>query len=360
MHVNNTNILNSLRNEIDKQLLGLINNDFVLLNLPYYENIGDVLIWEGELEYFKKIPYKCKFSTGINDIGYIKGNIEEGDVIIIQGGGNFGTEYRNLQLFFNDVVKAFPRNRIIIFPETVYYDNYYLLKQDAKIFSEHKDLYLCVRDNYSKNLLTRFNFCKNILLVPDMAFYINPLSLSKDLLNPEDAVLFAKRLDKEFAKNNIYNINEPPQTIIEELDWPTYYEQCAIVLEMKKILANQSSDVINSFFFNRFRLELISLGVRFLSKYKKVYTTRLHVFILCVILGIPVEVFDNTYGKNRHFFETWFGKLKSDSISYVQCGIKMRFSQWTRDFKALIKLIFHYQTKWDGMKKTNYLFGREF
>lgn len=37
-----------LRNIIFDQLSPLIDNDYVLWDLPYHENIGDTLIWEGE------------------------------------------------------------------------------------------------------------------------------------------------------------------------------------------------------------------------------------------------------------------------------------------------------------------------
>ena len=39
--------INKLRTEIAKALIPVIDNDYVLLGLPYYDNVGDVLIWEG-------------------------------------------------------------------------------------------------------------------------------------------------------------------------------------------------------------------------------------------------------------------------------------------------------------------------
>lgn len=46
-------------------------------------------------------------------------------------------------------------------------------------------------------------------------------------------------------------------------------------------------------------------GVEFVSQYKAVYTTRLHVMILSVLLEKPVQFIDNSYGKLSSFYDTW-------------------------------------------------------
>ena len=48
-----------LRQIIEEQLTPLINNDYVLYDLPYYSNIGDLLIWEGELSFLKVCICAC-------------------------------------------------------------------------------------------------------------------------------------------------------------------------------------------------------------------------------------------------------------------------------------------------------------
>ena len=39
--------VNELCSEIYQKLSLLIDNDYILVDLPYHSNIGDVLIWEG-------------------------------------------------------------------------------------------------------------------------------------------------------------------------------------------------------------------------------------------------------------------------------------------------------------------------
>jgi pyruvyl transferase EpsO len=58
-----------------------------------------------------------------------------------------------------------------------------------------------------------------------------------------------------------------------------------------------------------FKQDMIKTVIRFISTYNTVYTTRLHTAIGCCPLGKSFVFFDNTYGKNRSFFETWLSDL---------------------------------------------------
>ena len=49
----------------------------------------------------------------------------------------------------------------------------------------------------------------------------------------------------------------------------------------------------------------IRKGIHFVNGYDIVYTTRLHVAILSVLLNKQVYFFDNSYGKNSALYNTW-------------------------------------------------------
>jgi len=51
--------------------------------------------------------------------------------------------------------------------------------------------------------------------------------------------------------------------------------------------------------------ERVERGHRMLGSGKVVITNRLHAHILCLMLGVPHVVLDNSYGKVRGFYETW-------------------------------------------------------
>jgi pyruvyl transferase EpsO len=67
---------------------------------------------------------------------------------------------------------------------------------------------------------------------------------------------------------------------------------------------------------NRAAEHHLSRGCAILSTGRYVLTDRLHGHILCMLLGIPHILLDNSYGKNRGFFEQW--TRESDLVRFVK------------------------------------------
>ena len=56
----------------------------------------------------------------------------------------------------------------------------------------------------------------------------------------------------------------------------------------------------------RFRDALITGALRRMGNPAAVETDRLHMSILATLLAIPVDLFDNAYGKNAGYAAAWF------------------------------------------------------
>lgn len=307
-----------LRSEIEKQLIPLIDNDYVLWDLPYYTNIGDTLIWQGEWSFLKKLPYECLGYASPDTCTFPK--LPSSIIILLQGGGNFGDLWRKMQEFRLKVIENYPENRIIIFPQSVCYANTSLIEKDAHKMALHKKMIICARDISSYNLLKE-NFTNNILLVPDMAFCIDLALLQKWQPNEGNKILYVKRLDKEMGGelDKEKFVNED----IDIKDWPSIerpsLEVCVytkfISLQQKmqncKALNRLLAFLVNEMAFKKLRPLMIRLGVRFIGRYRLIYTTRLHVMILSVLLHKRVYFLDNSYGKNSSFYNTWLKDLDS-------------------------------------------------
>ena len=202
------------RKEIDKALLPIISKRCVLLDAPYYDNVGDVLIWEGMEQFIQKHQLECLYRCSHLTYEYRKW--DEDVCVFLVGGGNFGDLWRGLQEFRNDIVKKYPNNRIIIFPQSVHFDNLMLLEDDIKIFSSHPDLYICARDKQSYDFLTKHFVHNHCLLVPDMALYVD-----YDAYEAQRGVgtLIIKRDDKEAMAD--YNFSSFSNADV--LDWPMHF-----------------------------------------------------------------------------------------------------------------------------------------
>ena len=52
-------LIGKLRKKLVETLIPLVDNDYVLVDLPYYSNVGDLLIWEGTECVLAKSKKKC-------------------------------------------------------------------------------------------------------------------------------------------------------------------------------------------------------------------------------------------------------------------------------------------------------------
>ena len=310
----------------------------VYLDLPFHTNLGDLLIWLGTEYFFRENSINCIYRNSIHTSEKMK--INKDSLIFLHGGGNFGDVWRDHQDFRIKVIQKYLNNRIIMFPQTVYYSDIELMKSDAKVFAEHKDLYLCARDKVSYDILKK-NFTNKILLVPDMAYYIPQISFTNSILNNKP--LYIQRVDGEI--NTLYDTYAQSFNC-EVADWPTigsdrerfkrFYNQSILrkifaifynyeknsmdrfvlnwytynyLLNLNKKYNNKIESFVNYWTTKRLLQSVLEIGTKFLSNNKVIYSSRLHVCILCSIMDRTCVLMDNSYGKNYNFYRTW---LQSD------------------------------------------------
>ena len=77
----------------------------------------------------------------------------ENVIILLQGGGNFGNLYREHADFRKKIISAYPRNKIIILPQSVFYNDSNLIQEDAVFYANYSNVIICARDEYSYHFL---------------------------------------------------------------------------------------------------------------------------------------------------------------------------------------------------------------
>lgn len=298
-------------------LLPLINKQCVLADAPYYDNIGDVLIWQGIADFLAENNRQCIHTSSMWTFDFP--NLPQDTTILLTGGGNFGDLWRGFQEFRLKAIQFYPDNPIVMLPQSIWYEDINLLMSDALIMSRHKNLTLCARDRYTFDLFSRYFNANNILMVPDMAFCIaeNRLDKYRKRSNPSKRLYF-KRTDKELQADTVLNLNKN----IDIRDWPsmehkmTRFEIFRYIRGIRKRLPSQWLKYITGntadYLADRYvRQSLVKMGCRFLAPYSHVTTTRLHAFILSVLLHKPVDFIDNTTGKLSAFAETWLNDIET-------------------------------------------------
>ena len=209
------------------------------------------------------------------------------------------------------IIEKYPQNKIVILPQTVFYTDDFILKKECALLSDHSRLTICVRDKRSYDLL-KMSTSNQILLIPDMAFYISDEYLNKY----RECVfwgqkLYLRRIDKEMDFS----------TILDDLrgfdirDWPSLERRpiCLLILRIMKRAAYYLQKItcltVLQRFVNRLADEyairivrpyLLKRGCDFISPYSEVITTRLHGLILSILFHKPVYYINNTQYPFHH------------------------------------------------------------
>ena len=310
-----------LRGLIEKILSPLVDNDYLLFELPRHANLGDTLIWQGELDFLKTLSYKCKFSTGyLKSIFIAKEFIQPNTLLLFQGGGNFGDVWEGPNDFRKAVLRMYPNQPSIIFPQTIYYNKIENLKEDAAFYANYPNVTICARDRRSLSILQEYFPMNPSFLVPDMAFFMD-IERLKRTRNPKGAV-YIRRNDRELNIENNYHI---VPDYADTIDW-TFLENSRSY-SFQDDIEKWASLIDNKFggnwrcrcldlYWNRFLRQLnVKTAISVIDKYEEIYATRMHAAILGVILGkTAVTLFDNSYGKCSSFYHTWLSDIDSFNI----------------------------------------------
>lgn len=312
-------VIEHLNQILDATLQSLLGAEerCALVDFPSHSNVGDNAIWFGERVYLRRrgisVNYACDRASYSEE--RLRARAGNGP-ILIHGGGNLGDLWPQHQALREAVIRAFPGNKIIQLPQSIWFQESQNLARARAVFDGHPDLTILVRDTRSLEF-ARNEFRATSLLCPDMAFALGPLS--RPAAADHDIVWLLRR-DIESAGDT--SIAMGLDTI--PVDWPA--DQDSVRLRLDHFLVDQCCrrpllwDWCSPVLFPLYRGVLHGLagervrrGCAMLSRGKVVVTDRLHGHILSLLLGIPHVLLDNRYGKLSGFYETW---TKSSEIAH--------------------------------------------
>ena len=317
-HIMNSNEKTlSLKQQIHKILRPLIDSDYMLMDLPYHSNLGDTLIWQGELDFFKTLPYKNLYSISYQgNLTKAKKLIRSETILLFHGGGNFNDLWPVHGLFRHKVIAMFSNQRCIIFPQTIYFEDERNLHDEAEFFSHYPNVTICARDTISMGILRKWFPNNPSLLVPDMAFAMD-MSKYKRAKSPKGSI-FVRREDKEYRGSIDYS-EVPKDAYIT--DWG-FIKDCKEYAYSKTIaewgarfdsrLGTDWNHQWTDWYWNHVLRHLnVKTAINLIDKYAHIYTTRMHAAILSVLLGKnDITLFDNSYGKSSSFYQTWLNNVE--------------------------------------------------
>lgn len=277
----------------------------VLLATPIHGNLGDQAIVYAEIRVLKEcypqkkiveIPNNCY----ISHLKIVKHFTRQNDIIIIDGGGNLGTLWEKEDDKITSIIENFSDNKIVIFPQTCYYDNSDAAEKRITVnrasYAKAADLTVMLRDRASYQLFCHLFPKTRAAFVPDIVLSLHPVVFTPD----RDGVFICFRNDHEQCIG--YDANETVKQLLPEykhMKFSTTVPYCVGEDNREKELYKKWDE---------------------LSSAKLLICDRLHAMVFALITKTPCIALDNKSHKVKGTFE-WIKDvpyiLFADDISQI-------------------------------------------
>lgn len=270
------------------------NKNIFFMMTPTYGNLGDQAIEVATTKYLSDYYgeyniIKVHLEDTYVMMPAIEEVIKEDDIVILQGGGNFGNLYLSCEIARRYIIKHLSNNMIISFPSTLTYTNSRRgkkeLKISRKVFSKHSNFIIMSRE------LETFNFAKKSfknnknILIPDMVFYL----WNSNNYSSRNNILICLRQDMESI------LNDKRSIIINQLF--DSGKNCRII----------DTQVYRQIYDDVKVAEIQSILEQFMEA-QVVVTDRLHGMILSIVTNTPCIVFPSFDKKIKGTYN-WVKKL---------------------------------------------------
>lgn len=265
-------------------------NYALLLGTPAHENMGDHLITYAETMFLRDNIQKRVVEIPIEAFKLFKQNIitivDKSIPIFIQGGGWMGTVWPDDEYLIQDMIKSFPNNLIVVFPQSAYYEDFNteLIKSGRMVY-QGNNVNVFLREARSYETMRTLYPKLKTYLEPDIALYLKG-RVHIDHTRKTGSIGICFRNDREnrceMLKHQILNFLKINHIFITKID---------------TISANSVSEENRENALQKLMEEF--------SKYKIIITDRLHGMIISYIAGVPCIAIDNKTHKVSSVFYTW-------------------------------------------------------
>ncbi|WP_166657733.1 polysaccharide pyruvyl transferase family protein [Ilumatobacter fluminis] len=302
--------------------------DVALLDVPNQRNIGDSLIWLGELEYLRALQAKIAYVADITtyDPSALRAAMPSG-VVLIHGGGNLGDVWLGHQDHRERLVGDLVDYPIVQLPQSVHFRSRERAALANDRLAQHGSLTALLRDDESMRRATDLLPDVDTLFCHDMAL---GAAINRSVPSiPLNVLLVLARQDREAASGlGHIPVDWVPEIRLEREDWTTPrvtgLAGTAARLATKpghlgaKLRRKLGTQPVSATLMSAHQLALssrnrlnVDRGVELLEKYPVIVTDRLHAHVMSALLGIPHITLDNDSRKVSAVYKATTGRFST-------------------------------------------------
>lgn len=262
--------------EVDK-VYSVYKNDakIFLLATPTYGNIGDQAITVATVRFLNDyFPEYKVISIDLENIyRHLRSALKYSsinDIFLLQGGGNMGDLYQDIEDVRRFCIQHIKNNRIISMPTSINYTDSKKgrreLKNSIRIYSANKNLILIAREQFTYNFMKENYINNKKYILPDIVLY-----LRKYINNNTDRYIPMICLRREIESNlDEFTVND-------------------LIIKLSEIFPNLFifDTTVSRCVTNSTRNAEVSSMLNAFKRARFVVTDRMHGMIFCAITGTP-------------------------------------------------------------------------
>jgi exopolysaccharide biosynthesis predicted pyruvyltransferase EpsI len=266
--------------EVSQCLRSFEGEDVVFVANP--GNAGDALINLGMYQLFDRIG--LVYRSGTTDEDYT------GKVVIYSGGGALVSAYENAHLFLERIHKHC--KALVLLPHTV-------RAYPEMVAAMGPNCYLFARELGSFDFLKQHATRANIALSHDLAFFLS------------DELIANEKLSGAFLSDSnrwfIWTKMIAKLAVQSKTSGGVLNARRTDIEAAGEALPARNHDMSELFASGQMTREACGTTIRamrsVMKRYTEINTDRLHVAVLAALIGKPVTMRDNSYGKNSSIFD---------------------------------------------------------
>lgn len=294
--------------------------DVALLDAPALMNVGDSMIWEGQLAYMQRLGYRVRHISNMDsyEARRVRHALPDGGAVLLRGGGNFGDIWVGHQNYREMVARELRDYPIVQLTQSVLFRERGRAAKANDELSDHPNFRLLVRDDDSlmrtEQSLPHLDARRSF----DMALGWNPARPNGPRGN---RALVIARNDKEARSGLIQAAAQWRAPFpIDVTDWtqlkrPGKWDHTRASLrrnakmvrvrrKLGPIVPALSSRTVEQHiaYLNGWN---VHTAIDLFWSARAMVVDRLHAHILASLLGIPHVVLDNDHGKIGAVFNSY-------------------------------------------------------